>query len=110
MYECPRNKAYLAKLASKLLLNTGKGDDFYENPQAYFADFPEAGVVCRRVNPSYTSQNCSDCGHRNSLKLSDRLFKCTCCNFETTRDHNAAINIKTLGLQGLANSLEANVL
>jgi putative transposase len=70
----------------------------------------EAGVVCRRVNPSYTSQNCSDCGHRNSLKLSDRLFKCTCCNFETTRDHNAAINIKTLGLQGLANSLEANVL
>jgi hypothetical protein len=43
MYECPRNKAYLAKLASKLLLNTGKGDDFYENPQAYFADFPEAG-------------------------------------------------------------------
>ena len=62
----------------------------------------DAGKVVNKVNPAYTSQNCSDCGHRNKLKLSDRVFSCECCNFETSRDHNAALNILALGLQSSA--------
>ncbi len=53
------------------------------------------------VNPAYTSQDCSRCGHRQKLTLADRMYRCPCCSLEIGRDHNAAINILTLGLQSL---------
>ncbi len=53
------------------------------------------------VNPAYTSQDCSRCGHRQKLTLADRVYRCPCCGLEMGRDHNAAINIMTLGLQSL---------
>jgi len=53
------------------------------------------------VNPAYTSQDCSRCGHRQKLTLDDRVYRCPCCQLEIGRDHNAAINIVTLGLQSL---------
>jgi putative transposase len=31
------------------------------------------------VNPAYTSQDCSGCGHRQPLSLSDRTYSCPCC-------------------------------
>jgi len=51
------------------------------------------------VNPAYTSQTCSDCGHRQKISLDKRIYKCRCCHLEIDRDLNAAINILTLGLQ-----------
>jgi len=60
-----------------------------------------AGRQFIAVNPAYTSQDCSRCGHRQKLTLADRLYHCPCCGLEIGRDHNAAINIVTLGLQSL---------
>lgn len=60
-----------------------------------------------RVNPAFTSQTCSACGHREVKKLSDRIHNCSCCGFTTDRDHNAALNILRLGTQSLGFSLEA---
>ena len=59
----------------------------------------EAGIGFKPVKPSYTSQDCSACGHREKKKLSQRVHQCKKCGYTTDRDHNAAINILTLGLQ-----------
>ena len=57
-----------------------------------------AGRSFIAVNPAYTSQDCSACGHRQKLPLSDRTYRCPCCGLEMDRDHNAALNILALGL------------
>ena len=54
-----------------------------------------------KVNPAYTSQNCSACGHREVKKLSDRVHNCSCCGISIDRDHNASLNILSLGLKTL---------
>lgn len=59
-----------------------------------------AGKRCIQINPAYTSQACSRCGTRQKLSLSNRQYKCLSCDLSLDRDHNAAINILTLGLQG----------
>ena len=59
----------------------------------------EAGIGFKAVKPEYTSQDCSACGHREKKTLSDRVHHCKACGYKTDRDHNAAINILTLGLQ-----------
>jgi len=60
-----------------------------------------AGRQFVAVNPAYTSQDCSSCGHRQKMPLSERVFKCPCCGLELDRDLNAALNILGLGLQSL---------
>ena len=68
-----------------------------------------AGRQCIKVNPAYTSQDCSNCGHRESKKLSERTHSCSCCGLVLDRDHNAAINILRLGLQSVGiKSVEAH--
>ena len=62
----------------------------------------EAGIGFKAVDPKYTSQDCSACGHREKKKLSQRVHHCKQCGYKTDRDHNAAINILTLGLQSQA--------
>ena len=59
----------------------------------------EAGIGFKAVDPKHTSQDCSACGHREKKALSDRVHHCKVCGYKTDRDHNAAINILTLGLQ-----------
>ncbi len=59
----------------------------------------EAGIGFKAVKPDYTSQDCSACGHREKKALSQRVHHCKACGYKTDRDHNAAINILTLGLQ-----------
>ena len=64
----------------------------------------KAGCAARRfvkVNPAYTSQTCSQCGHRQKLPLSERVYSCPCCRAELDRDQNAALNILALGRQCL---------
>lgn len=61
-----------------------------------------AGREFTAVNPAYTSQDCSGCGHRQKMPLSERVFKCPCCGMVLGRDHNAALNILRLGTQPLA--------
>ena len=62
----------------------------------------EAGRTLVAVNPAYTSQNCSQCGHRLRKTLSQRKHQCPCCGLDIDRDENAARNILRLGLQSQA--------
>jgi putative transposase len=71
---------------------------------AFFAQLSckaeEAGRQFVKVNPAYTSQTCSTCGHRQKMPLDIRIFDCPCCHVQLDRDLNAAKNILALGLQG----------
>ena len=69
-----------------------------------------AGKRMIKINPAFTSQNCSMCGNRQKLKLSDRVYHCPCCGLLLNRDHNAAKNILTLGMQGLGEGFQFNSL
>jgi putative transposase len=58
-----------------------------------------AGRLVIEVDPKNTSKMCSKCNNINTEQtLSDRIYNCKCCNFQLDRDHNAAINIKKLGM------------
>jgi putative transposase len=61
----------------------------------------EAGRKLGLVDPAYTSQTCSQCGHLEPKKLTDREHKCSRCGYVAHRDFNAAQNILALGLDGL---------
>ncbi len=63
-----------------------------------------AGRSYVAVNPAYTSQDCSQCGHRQTLSLSDRTYTCPCCGVVLDRDFNASLNILRLGQQSLASA------
>ncbi|MFI5277126.1 MAG: RNA-guided endonuclease InsQ/TnpB family protein, partial [Ktedonobacterales bacterium] len=63
-----------------------------------------AGRKYVAVNPAYTSQDCSQCGHRHKLSLSDRTYTCPCCGLVIDRDRNASLNILRLGQQSLASA------
>jgi putative transposase len=58
----------------------------------------EAGRQVIRVNPAYTSQTCSACGHRQKMPLSVRVYECEKCDLILDRDHNASKNILEAGL------------
>lgn len=73
---------------------------------AYKAE--EAGRQLVKVNPAYTSQTCSNCGYRQKLSLSDRTFHCPNCGLDLDRDHNAARNINSLGLQTVGLALRSH--
>jgi putative transposase len=63
-----------------------------------------AGRKYVAVNPAYTSQDCSQCGHRHKLSLADRTYTCPCCGLVIDRDRNASLNILRLGQQSLASA------
>ena len=63
------------------------------------------GVPVIAVNPSYTSQNCSNCGQKVVKTLSTRTHKCPHCNYVADRDENAAINILKSALKELATTV-----
>ncbi len=63
-----------------------------------------AGRTFVAVNPAYTSQDCSQCGHRQLLSLADRTYTCPCCGVVLDRDLNASLNMLRLGQQSLASA------
>ena len=57
-----------------------------------------SGVPVVPVNPRYTSQTCSACGHcEKANRKSQAVFKCLQCGFSADADYNAALNISELG-------------
>jgi putative transposase len=56
----------------------------------------EAGRRVQGVDPKFTSQNCSNCGHRQKVAIGKK-YVCAKCNLEINRDVNAALNILRLG-------------
>ncbi|MER7200170.1 hypothetical protein CG723_45330 [Streptomyces sp. CB01635] len=56
---------------------------------------PWYGARVSAVNPAYTSQTCSQCGHVDAKSRRTRdLFTCTRCGHHTHADIGAALNIK----------------
>ena len=52
------------------------------------------GIKVRYVDPAYTSQTCSKCGHVDKEnRPTQAKFKCVNCGLELNADHNASINI-----------------
>jgi IS605 OrfB family transposase len=54
-----------------------------------------AGVRVVYVNPAYTSQTCSACGHcERANRTSQSKFQCRSCGFSAHAEVNAAVNIR----------------
>ncbi len=53
----------------------------------------KSGVQILKVNPTYTSQRCSQCGYVRKSNRRGKLFKCNSCNFSCDADLNASKNI-----------------
>ena len=54
------------------------------------------------VNPAYTSQRCSECGHTDKEnRKTQARFLCVSCGYASNADTNAAINIRRLGMAQL---------
>lgn len=55
------------------------------------------------VNPRFTSQRCSSCGHTHRENRKNQAsFKCVKCGLSMNADFNASLNIKAAGLAVLA--------
>ncbi len=55
-----------------------------------------AGVLVVLVDPAYTSQTCSRCGHcERANRKSQAKFLCRSCGFSAHADLNAAVNIRS---------------
>ena len=63
----------------------------------YYGKIWSKAVVA--VPPAYTSQDCSNCGHRVKKSLSTRTHSCSSCGIEICRDTNAALNILKKGMK-----------
>ncbi|AFZ23222.1 transposase, IS605 OrfB family, central region [Cylindrospermum stagnale PCC 7417] len=60
-----------------------------------------AGLKVVAINPSGTSQECSNCGSKVIKPLSQRMHNCPNCNISLCRDLNASIIIKNRGTHDL---------
>ena len=95
---------------NKVILGTGWSD--LRSMLGYKAvglyERKECGKVVRdglvKVNPAYTSQSCSMCGHveRGNRRTRDE-FKCLLCGFICDADVNGAYNIVMRGVEQLRN-------
>lgn len=56
------------------------------------------GKVMLKIDPAYTSQECSKCGEVNKNSRSGLRYKCKNCGFELNSDLNAARNIANRGM------------
>jgi putative transposase len=62
-----------------------------------------AGGMTEKVNPAYTSQECSICGHiEKGNRKTQSQFKCLACGHEENADINAAKNVLNRAHQQLA--------
>lgn len=54
-----------------------------------------AGVTVIEVDPRYSSQTCSQCGHcERANRQTQESFCCQCCGFQANADFNASLNLK----------------
>ncbi len=92
-----RNMVRNRKL-SKSISDAGWG--MFRNMLAYKCE--KQGGVLVKVEPKYTTQDCSSCGERVKKSLSIRTHICMKCGTILDRDHNASLNILKKGLTQLA--------
>lgn len=64
-----------------------------------------AGKIVFKINPKFTSQECSRCGNTHSDNRPEQeLFVCGQCGFTDNADHNAAMTIKNRAIKLLQDS------
>lgn len=51
------------------------------------------GVQVVEMNPAFTSQTCSRCGHKDNASRNGEVFACTGCGWVGDADLNASVNI-----------------
>ena len=67
---------------------------FYELQQFITYKAAKYGIEVRKINPCYTSQVCSCCGHwEEGQRIDQAHFKCKACGTELNADFNASRNI-----------------
>lgn len=67
---------------------------YYDLQSKIEAKAKENGIVVRKINPQYTSQRCSKCGHIDAEnRKTQESFRCTSCGFSCNADYNASQNI-----------------
>lgn len=67
---------------------------YYELQQYITYKANNEGIVVRKIDPHYTSQTCSKCGHTDKENRPEQAkFKCTQCGYEENADFNASRNI-----------------
>lgn len=93
--ENPGKKVKQKSGLNRSILNQG----FYEfRRQLEYKAVWHGGRVLA-VNPRFTSQTCSQCGHVDKEnRKSQAVFKCVKCGYTANADLNAALNIKQRGL------------
>jgi IS605 OrfB family transposase len=98
----PYSVFVLEKLKNVSKKNRGKvsnkrihGWSYFQFEQFLEYKLEEKGKSVVFINPAYTSQDCSCCGHRDKLSRTKSLFKCTVCSYAAHSDINAAKNILT---------------
>ncbi|MCB2312589.1 transposase [Clostridium tagluense] len=64
----------------------------------------DSGKQFIKIDKWYPSSKiCSNCGNiKENLQLSDRIYKCECCDITIDRDYNASLSIKEVGSTLLA--------
>ncbi len=73
---------------------------FYELEQFLRYKAEALGKSVVTIDPRYTSQKCSVCGHIYKGNRKGHSFKCVKCGFNLNADLNAARNIAILGISG----------
>lgn len=82
-------KGLAGGMLAKSVHDVGWGDFL----RALAAKAEEAGRELIAVDPRFTSQDCSRCGHRAPKPMSQREHHCQECGLHIDRDENAARNI-----------------
>lgn len=82
-------------LANSKLSEAVANQGFYEfrRQLEYKQNFYGTKVeIVDRWYPS--SKTCSNCGHIQVIKLSERVFYCQSCSYQIDRDFNASLNLQ----------------
>lgn len=66
------------------------------------ADLAKKAAIHSEVDRFYpTTQECCDCGHRQKVKLDERIIECNSCHIIYDRDLRSAITIDEIGIYNL---------
>lgn len=76
------------------------GSSFYRLQEMIESRARDAGVFVAYIDPAFTSQKCSRCGHLGYRKR--KKFECPHCGFAEHADVNAAFNIADSAIQAEA--------
>ena len=91
------------KIENMIKFSSGMAKSILDAGWGMFSSMLE--YKCReviKVNPAYTSQTCSQCGHGDRENRCGKYFECLHCAHEEDADYNASKNILALGQRVIA--------